>query len=219
VTFAPSLFLPKAGSMEVEVEVSTHSESQSNLLTGPSPRRLTIALVAVLIAACSAPAGPEIVIDETGWEAVPATAAAGGGKFDLTVSNDTNTQQEFVVVVICDAVSIDAADEVNYTPANQDPDALPIVDGQLDLQRSGLCGDPGSPDTALYTLVYPDYEASEGQPSNPEAMTPGTVAPKTDTTITIGGFEGGGEPGTYVILSWSPGGYEAGHYTEFTIKE
>jgi hypothetical protein len=199
--------------------VSTHSESQSKLPTRPYPRRLSIALVALLIAACSAPAGPEIVIDETGWEAVPATAAAGGGKFDLTVTNNTDTPQEFVVVVICDAVSIDAADEVDYTPANQDPDALPIVDGQLDLQRSGLCGDPESPDTALYTLAFPEYEPSEGQASNPEAMTPGSVAPNTDATVTIGGLKGGGEPGTYVILSWSPGGYEAGDYTAFTITE
>jgi hypothetical protein len=159
------------------------------------------------------------VIDDTGWKAVPATVAAGGDKFDLTVTNNTNTPQEFVVVVICDAVSIDASDEVDYTPANQDPDALPIVDGQLDLQRSGLCGDLESPDTALYTLVYPEYEASEGQASNPETMTAGSVAPNTATTITIGGFEGGGEPGTYVILSWSPGGYEAGDYTAFTITE
>jgi hypothetical protein len=175
--------------------------------------------VALLIGGCAAPAGPEIVIDETGWDAQPATVAAGGNRFDLTVTNNTDMQQEFVVAKICDAVSIDAGDQVDYTPANQDPNALPMVDGRLDLQRSGVCGDPESPDTALYTLAYGDYEVNEQQVSTPEAMTPGTVAPNTSVTVTIGNLEGGGEPGTYVILSWFPGGYEAGDYTAFEITE
>ena len=33
----------------------------------------------------------------------------------------------------------------------------------------------------------------------------------------VGGFEGGGEPGTYVVLSWKPGGYEEGDYTSFAV--
>lgn len=102
-------------------------------------------LSAVLIAAgCSTASGPEIVISDSGWEAVPGSVAAGGGEFNLTVVNKTETRQAFVVVTMC------AVDEVDYSAGNRNPGPLPMRDGLLDLTRSGLCGDPENPDVALY---------------------------------------------------------------------
>ena len=78
--------------------MAAHRGSYSRFLTSLRPRCLTVLLVAILIAACSTPAGPEILISETGWEAVPAIVAAGGGEFTLTVTNQTAEDQTFAVI-------------------------------------------------------------------------------------------------------------------------
>ena len=178
--------------------MATHSKSQSKLLTGLYPRRLAIASLAILMAACSAPAGPEIVISETGWEAVPATVVAEGGKFTLTVTNQTAQDQTFAIILLYEG----------------EPDSLPTVDGLLDLdQRNWVPGE------ANFWIVYPDYEFPEGEGVGPAPLTPSRVDANAETTFTVGGSKGGGEPGTYVIVSWAPGAYEAGDYAEFTITE
>ncbi len=154
-------------------------------------------IAAVLIGACSAPAGPEIVINETGWDAVPATVAAGGGAFTLTVTNKTAEHQTFAVLYLYEG----------------DPDSLPTVDGLLDLDQENWV-----PGETNFWFVYPDYAFPEGEQTL-APLTPAGVDANTETTITIGGAKGGGEPGTYVILSWEQGGYEAGDYTEFVITD
>ena len=58
--------------------MTIQSELCLGLPTGFHPRRLIILLAAVLAAACSTPAGPEIAIDESGWEADTATIDDGG---------------------------------------------------------------------------------------------------------------------------------------------
>ena len=176
----------------------TQPDSQSRFLTRLHPRRFTILLAAILIAACSTPAGPEIVIDETGWDAVPGSVAAGGGEFTLTVTNQTANDQTFAVIYIYEG----------------DPDSIPTVNGLLDLdQRNWVPGETN------FWFVYPEYAFPEGEGAGPAPLTPATVDADSETTFTIGGPKGGGEPGTYVILSWELGGYEAGNYTEFAITE
>ena len=184
--------------VEREVAITAHRESHLKLLASLHPRRLTILFVAILVAACSTPAGPGIVIDEGGWEAVPATVAVGGGAFTLTVTNQTAEHQTFAVIYLYQG----------------EPDLLPMVDGLLDLDNRNRV-----PGEANFWIVHPEYETREGEGVNPPPLTPAGVGANSETTFTIGGAKGGGEPGTYVILSWAPGGYEAGHYTEFTITE
>ena len=46
---------------------------------------------------------------------------------------------------------------------------------------------------------------------------PDTIDPGEEKSITIGGLKGGGEAGTYVVVSYTPGRYEVGEYAEFAI--
>jgi len=187
-----------ARSMALEVAMDAHSASQSKFLSGLCRRCLGVAFVAILIAACSAPAGPEIVIDETGWEAVPATVAAGGGEFTLTVTNQTGEGQAFAVIFLYEG----------------EPGSLPTVDGLLDLDQGNWV-----PGETNFWFVYPEYEFPEGEGVGPAPLDPAFVGANAEMTFTIGGPKGGGEPGTYVVVSWAAGGYEAGDYAAFTITE
>lgn len=168
------------------------------------PRRVRLVLgaaVVVLAASCSTPAGPNIDIRDDVWTANPSSIEAGGGEFTLTIANETATTQPFAVVSLWRGSA----------------DALPLVDGLLDLSRNNLGGDAENPDVALFSVVYPDYESPEGEGVAPAPLVPAVVEPAEEVTFTIGGAKGGGEPGPYVVLSWVPGGYEAGDYTAFDI--
>ena len=178
--------------------MAAHRGSYSRFLTSLRPRCLTVLLVAILIAACSTPAGPEILISETGWEAVPAIVAAGGGEFTLTVTNQTAEDQTFAVIYIYEG----------------DPGSMPTVDGLLDLDQGNWI-----PGETNFWFVYPDYAFPEGEGVGPVPLTPAAIDADSQTSFTIGGTKGGGESGTYLIVSWEPGGYEAGDYTEFEITE
>ena len=161
-------------------------------------RSFAVLVASIAFVACSTPAGPEIVMSEADWDAVPDAIAAGGGEFTLTVTNQTAELQPFGVIYLYEG----------------EPNSLPMVDGLLDLDnRNRVPGD------ANFWIVHPDYEALEGDGVDPPPLTPAEVSANSETTFTIGGPKGGGEPGTYVILSWVPGGYEAGHYVAFTITE
>jgi len=159
------------------------------------------AAVVVLAASCSAPAGPNIDIRDDAWTATPLSVEAGGGEFTLTVANETATTQTFAVVYLW----------------RGSPDAIPTVDGLLDLTRDRLAGDEENPDAALFSIVYPEYESPEGEGVEPAALVPASVEATEEVTFTIGGAKGGGEPGSYVVLSWEPGAYEAGDYAAFEI--
>lgn len=166
--------------------------------------RMSLGLVAavVLVAACSSAAeGPTIEINDDSWSAVLATVEAGGGSFTITVVNSGTEQQEFAVVSLYGG----------------DPGALPTSSGVLDLSREGLFVDAENPEIATFHVVHPDYERREGEGVDPGALVPDTVGPGEEKTVTIGGFEGGGEPGTYVVLSYEPGRYEAGDFASFTV--
>jgi len=163
-----------------------------------------VALLTVVAVSCSStPEGPTIEISDTAWTATPASIEAGGGSFSITVVNSGAEQEEFAVVRLF----------------NGDPATLPMVDGLLDLSRDGLFADAENPGVATFGVVYPDYERREGEGVPPGVLTPDTVAPGEEKSVDIGGFKGGGEPGTYVVLSWEPGGYEAGDYASFTVTE
>lgn len=174
---------------------------------------VAVLLVVVAVSCSASEEGPTVVISDDGWSATPASAAVGGGEFTLTVSNDTDAVQSFVVVTMC------PNPEATQQPHGNDPAALPTSDGLLDLSRDMLCGDPEQPDVALFIVVSGDYEHREGEGVTPGPMTPTTVEPGGEETVTIGGAKGGGEPGTYVALSWKPGGYEEGDYAVFTVTE
>ena len=158
-------------------------------------------VVAVVVVSCSAPAGPNIDIGDGAWSASASPVEAGGGEFTLTVANETDTTQTFAVVYLW----------------RGSPDSLPTVDGLLDLSRNHLAGDAENPDVALFSVVYPDYHSPEGEGVEPAPLVPVSVEPTEEVTFTIGGAKGGGEPGPYVVLSWEPGGYEAGDYAAFEI--
>jgi hypothetical protein len=163
-------------------------------------------MLVVLAASCSSPAeGPTIEIKDGSWTAVPATMEAGGGSFELTVSNLGTTRQEFAVVSLFSG----------------DPYALPIRSGQLDLRHHQGLVNLENPESATYYVVHPDYERREGEGSevDPGTLVPDTIEPGEEKTVTIGGFKGGGEPGTYVVLSYTQGRYEAGDYAAFTITD
>ena len=156
---------------------------------------------ALLVVSCSAPAGPNIDIRDGSWSAAASSAEAGGGEFTLTVANETATTQTFAVVYLW----------------RGSPDAIPTVDGLLDLSRNHLAGDSEHPDAALFSIVYPEYESPEGEGVEPAALVPVSIEPTEEVTFTVGGAKGGGEPGRYVVLSWEPGAYEAGDYAAFEI--
>jgi hypothetical protein len=159
-------------------------------------------VVSVVAASCSStPEGPTIEITDTSWTATPVSVEAGGGSFSITVVNSGTEQEEFAVVSLFGG----------------DPATLPMVDGLLDLSRDGLFADAENAEVATFRVVYPDYERREGEGVPPGVLTPDMVAPGEETTVKVGGFEGGGEPGTYVVLSWKPGGYEEGDYTSFAV--
>ena len=116
-------------------------------------------VVAVLAASCSVPAGPNIEMRDDSWSAEPSSAQAGGGEFTLTVANETATTQTFAVVYLW----------------RGSPDAIPTVDGLLDLSRDRLAGDEENPDAALFWIVYPEYESPEGEGVEPAALVPASV--------------------------------------------
>jgi len=164
-----------------------------------TPRvRISSVLLVLVLGACSAPAGPAIHINETSWTASQSEVGAGGGEFTLTVTNQTAEDQTFAVIFLYEG----------------EPGSLPTVDGLLDLdQRNRVPGEPN------FSVVYPEYETQEGEGVGPAPLNPAEVDADAETMFTIGGLKGGGEPGTYVVLSWTPGGYEAGDYAPFTITE
>lgn len=166
---------------------------------------LTLAAVLVLVvAACSSAAeGPTIETGDSPWSAVPLTLESGGGSFSITAANSGTEQQEFVVVSLFGG----------------DPEALPMHNGLLDLSRDGLFTDSEDPDVATFQVVHPEYERREGEGVEPGVVVPDTVDPGEEKSVTIGGFKGGGEPGTYVVLSYKPGRYEAGDYAAFTVTD
>jgi len=153
------------------------------------------ALLAVM-PACAAPAqGPTIEIGESAWSAVPPVMGASGGEFVITVANLTDTLQKFAVVTIS---------------SGADADALPMDEGLLDVGFDGSY-------SSTYWIVHPDYERREGEGVTPDPVAPDTIEPGERKSVTIGGFKGGGEPGTYVVVSFEVGGYEADDYAVFTI--
>ena len=168
-----------------------------------SVRVVLAAAIAVLAVSCSVPAGPYVNITDDSWSATPSSIEAGGGEFSLTVANETETTQTFAVVYLW----------------RGSPDAIPTVDGLLDLSRDRLAGDTENPDAALFSVVYPEYESPEGEGVEPAPLVPASVEPTEEVIFTIGGAKGGGGPGPYVVLSWEPGGYEAGDYAAFEITE
>ena len=160
-------------------------------------QRLTLGVAATLLvalaASCSSPAhGPSIKIRDGSWSAVPAEMELGGGSFTILVTNLDTVPAEFAVV------SLNGAD----------PGALPVRDGQLDM-RDNL---------SSFAVVYPEPAPDENRQSGAESiLLAQTIGPDQEMQVTIGTFEGGGEPGTYVVMSCEKGRYEAGDYAVFTI--
>lgn len=164
---------------------------------------LAAALLTVLAASCSTTAeGPAIEIRDEAWTAVPSTTEAGGS-FVITVTNQGTESQDFAVLML----------------RAGDPNALPMRDGLVDLRQDQPFSDTQNPAYTYFDVVYPEYERREGEGVDPETLIPETIEPGEQMSITIGNFKGGGEPGTYVVLSYQSGGYEAGKYAVFTITD
>jgi hypothetical protein len=171
-----------------------------------------VLLVAVLGAGCSPPPpGLTVTIGDDVWAAEPSTMSIGGDEFSVTVANESDSTESFVML--------------RYWG---EPSALPVVDGEVEVRRNGLKGGGDDPwncvpcprDVALFAILYPPNPdgsgAGEGEVPNPQV--PELVEPGALTTFTIGNeLKGGGGPGSYMILSWEPGEYESGAYVTFEI--
>lgn len=170
--------------------------------------RIALALAAVLLAAltasCSSTAeGPTIEIRDRGWTAVPSTMGAGGS-FAITVTNLGTQSQDFAVLRLWEG----------------DPDALPMRDGLIDLRQDQPFSDSQNPGHTRFDVVYPDYERREGDGVEPGILAPEIIEPGEEMSVTIGNaLKGGGGSGTYVVLSYQPGGYDAAQYAVFTITD
>ncbi|MCH7902065.1 MAG: hypothetical protein IH818_14345 [Acidobacteria bacterium] len=169
-----------------------------NDLVNRATSAIAFAFLLVAMTSCSSQ-GPTIEISDGSWLAEPATSSQSGD-FRITVTHTGSEQEEYVVVRIFDG----------------DPDSLPVVDGVLDIARSGISADPESPGVALFGIEYPEGPSGEGG----TGFEPATIEPGETQSVTIGSsLKGGGGPGTYVVLSYLPGHYEQGEYAVFTLTD
>jgi hypothetical protein len=81
-------------------------------------------------------------------------------------------------------------------------------DGVLDMRAN----------TSNFAVVFPEPLPDEGLESGAETiLVPEPIGPDEEKKVKIGTFKGGGEPGTFVVMSCDKGRYEAGDYAVFTI--
>jgi len=158
-----------------------------------------MALLVVVATACSSPAeGPTVEMRVGSWSPTSTTMEAGGGSFRITLVNRKAEPVRFAVLRMWAG----------------DPNGLPILDGTIDLRQDQPFSDTQNPNYVNFDVVYPEYERTEPTPA---PLVPDTIEPGEEKSVTIGGFKGGGEPGSYVVISMEPGGYEAGEYAVFAI--
>lgn len=132
-----------------------------------------------------------------------------GDQFELTLVNSTGTPVSFIII------RMDYGDVKDIPLVNGVPD----VSGQVvyevydvDAQGSEL-----SRPVVAYGMIHPG-EVGESPPPGWEAA---SVDAGEEQKVAIGGGfgMGGGEPGSYAVISYEPGGHERGDYAVFNLTD
>ena len=163
----------------------------------------------ILLASCSSPMqGPTIQIAADGWTANPETMVQTSDRFEITIVNSTNTPVNFIIF------------RMDYGDIKD----IPLVDGLPDL--SGMTvyevyevddlGELSRPVVA-YTMIHPG-DVGESPPAGWE---PASVEAGKEQKVIIGGAfgMGGGEPGSFAVISYEPGGHERGDFAVFNLTD
>lgn len=193
--------------LEPDWELPAKSRGRSN--ADRRGRPTTWLLACLLVSSCQAPTtGPTVNAGEDGWIADPLTTMQERERFEVTLVNSLDTPVSFVIV------------RLDYGEATD----LPVVNGVVDVNRTrgAVYGpveyevyDPNvsGPLVVAYHMVYPDVEEVT------ESTVP-VLEPGEETKVTIGNAGlGGGEPGSYAVISHEPGGLERGDYAVFNLTD
>ncbi len=134
---------------------------------------------------------------------MPATMVHTGEWFKINVVNATDSPLKFVIV------------EMNIGQVAD----LPLVDGVIDISRQVVyeSDDPAvsSPLVVAYYVVYPEVLGEEAP-----GWAPAVVDPGEEETVAIGSPGlGGGERGSYAVISYEPGGLERGDFVSFDLTD
>jgi hypothetical protein len=168
----------------------------------------TIFVLSLLLTACGPPTqGPIVRIDDDGWTADPVSMEQEREWFEVTLINSSQTEARFVIVRMEFGEVLD----------------LPQVNGVVDVSRSqGFVTGPVEYDTfepvvgplvVSYYLVYPDTLGVT------DATVP-VLQSGEERNVRVGNRGlGGGEPGSYAVISYEPGSLERGDYVAFDLTD
>lgn len=166
----------------------------------------TILVLLLVLTACAPPTqGPVVHISEDGWTADPVTMVQEREWFELSIINSSQAEARFVIV------RMEFGDVLD----------IPQVDGVVDVSRGqGFVTGPVEYDTfeqvtgplmASYRLVYPDTLGAS------DATVP-LLQPGEEREVRVGNRGlGGGDPGSYAVISYEPGSLERGEYVVFDL--
>ena len=159
-----------------------------------------------LLAACSSPTqGPTIQIGADGWTASPETMVQASDRFEITIVNTTDTPAKFILV------------RMDYGDVKD----IPVVDGVVDATAQVVyeSDDPTvqSLPMVAYSMIHPENPGE----SLPPEWEPASIEAGAEMRIVVGGAfgMGGGEPGSFVVISYESGGLERGDLAVFNLTD
>jgi hypothetical protein len=128
--------------------------------------------------------------------------------FEVTLVNQSQAEARFVIVrmdfgEVTDLPQVNALVDVSRDHG--------FVTGSVDFDVH----DPNvmGPLVVAHYLVYPDV-------THVSESTVPTLQPAEERTVRVGNFGlGGGEPGSYAVISYEPGSLERGDYTVFNLTD
>jgi hypothetical protein len=133
------------------------------------------------------PVSIEVEVDGQ-WSATPNPLPVGDGLVQMTI---TNTGSEAIRPVVLDIFEGDPVD-------------LPIIDGVVDLSRSGVSFDASSR-FSYFGIVYPGHEMLFGEDSTVLGEPPELLPGESIEAVIW-------SEGTMVVFDYQPGGFETGAY-------
>lgn len=186
---------------------STEGETRQRAVFLPLCLTTAAIGVSLLLSSCSQPTqGPTVRIGEDGWAANPPTMTQERLTFELTLVNALDRPVSFVIV------RMDYGEVTDLPLVNGVPDVdrgTHVIHGALEEEK--FAPDVMGPLVVAYHLVHPDVD--EVTPATAPVLEPGE-----ERKVRVGNPGlGGGEPGSYVVISYEPGGLERGDYAFFTL--
>lgn len=132
----------------------------------------------------------QVTFDASGVTIDPAGVIDAGGGVELMITNADDTVHHPVVAILFAG----------------DPFHLPIRDGGVDLNESGVVSDAeeSDPERGYFGLHWPEVTGEDWDGTVPD-LAPGDTLP-----VVVG-------PGEYVIFDHAPGAYEAGGLAVFVV--